>query len=106
MEFRYNGATIKKSVKWVENNQAEAIGKYRLEYLFVADRNQLERFIKSIDRRIYPKTDVRNPDNPAYELRHIRHFRGDVFASMDMKDLEADVKAPVKTPAKVKTANQ
>jgi len=99
VEFRYRGQQVKKSTEWLEKNVAVAIGKYHLEYLFEATPEEVERFVKAIERRVYQKSDVRHPDNPSYEMRHIRQFTGDAFDNLDLSDLEAEVRGVTEQPA-------
>lgn len=103
VEFKHGKGRIRKSVEWVRSNQAEAICKYRLEYLFqIPDRRILEEFIKEVERRIYPKGHPQHPDSQNYEMRHIREFKGNVFADLDIdfKAIEAKVSGDkVQAPA-------
>jgi len=104
VEFRYRGQQVKKSTEWLEKNVAVAIGKYHLEYLFEATPEEVEKFIKAIERRVYQKSDARHPDNPGYEMRHIRQFTGDAFDNLDLSDLEAEVRGVPEQRAVEQTA--
>ena len=92
VEFKYGKNYLRKSSDWLRKNQAEAIVKYRLEYLYeIPNDKVLKKFIQAVERRIYQVTDLRHPDNPGYELRHIRKFSGNLFSGIDISDIEKEI---------------
>ena len=92
VEFKYNKQRLQKSVEWVEKNVAEAIYKYKLEYLFDATKEEIEAFITELDRKFKRPSTGQHPDDQGYQVRHIRQHITNKFDELDLNAIAAKVK--------------